>query len=69
MGRVEVIAQWELMKYQQAAEAMCFRIGEYPHDTMMDEDGQPFQRWMINAKRMAEHVIMLEEMRNFGLAP
>ncbi|MBT9516742.1 MAG: hypothetical protein IV112_08625 [Methyloversatilis discipulorum] len=63
------IEEWQLAQFQFAAEQMCFRLSESPHELVCVQDGTYRQRWMIYAERMVEHVAMLHAMRDSGLLP
>lgn len=54
--------EWDIQKYQPAAIEMCHRCNVSPFDLL--ENGRP--RWVDYAKRMAEHEIMIQVMRQFG---
>lgn len=57
----------ELNQYQHAAEQVCVRLGESPHQMRMDENGQPVPLWMIIAAKMHKLRLMLDAMRLAGM--
>lgn len=61
--------EWELLPFQFAAEQMCFRRSQQPHEVIFCPDGSYRPRWTIYAERMLEHVEMVGILRNLGLAP
>jgi hypothetical protein len=60
------VIESELWRYQSAALEMCYRLGLDPYQPALN--GGPPQ-WVLYAERMAEHAIMVETMRNFGVHP
>jgi hypothetical protein len=63
------VQEWQLAQYQYAAEQMCFRLSESPHEMVCAQDGMYRPRWMHYAERMFEHVEMVHAMRDSGLTP
>lgn len=57
---------YELDKFQGAAIEMCYRLNEDPYQPLDAMRGDSPPQWFVYAKRMAEHSIMVEKMRNFG---
>lgn len=62
-----MIHSWELSQYQYAAEQMCQRLGENPHEMVMDEAGRHAMRWMGYAIKMHELRLMADLMRQAGI--
>lgn len=62
-----MIQTWELGQYQHAAEQMCQKLGEAPHETLMDEGGQHVPRWVGYAIKMYELRLMADLMRQHGM--
>lgn len=61
------IQDWELRPYEFAAVQMCQRLNENPYEIvhLVPED-RHVERWMVIARRMHEHLIMVELMRAGG---
>ena len=66
-SNMAIIQNWELSQYQYAAEQMCQRLGESPHEMLMDENGQHVPRWMGYAIKMHELRLMVDLMRQDGI--
>ena len=56
----------DIEKYRTAAVLMCERLGVDPHDHAAPQDMQP---WAYYARRMAEHCLMVETLRECGRYP
>lgn len=58
---------WELSPYQFAAEKMCQRVGESPHELVQDAAGMQVPMWIGYAARMHELRLMAQLMRDAGI--
>jgi hypothetical protein len=63
------LQQWQLDAFQQPAKQMCYSLNESPGDIVTSPSGDREPLWVLYAYRMAEHRVMLDCMRQFGLLP
>lgn len=62
-----MIQSWELTMYQPSAEEMARRLGDQPHEMVVDRTGQYIPRWVEYATKMHELRTMLDLMRQNGI--
>lgn len=62
-----IIHDYELERYRNAAQQMCYRFGEPPHEMVMNNSGAWQSRWSVYAIEMFKHELMIQYMRNSGL--
>lgn len=60
---------WELTQYQPAAEQVCYRLGEQPHQQIIPCGfGEMHPAWMVHALRMHHLKVTVEAMRQYGFS-
>ena len=60
------VQEWEWNQYQTSACDVVTRLGENPYELVESPYGYPLQAWMVQAIKMHELRLMLDEMRIRG---